>query len=876
MFNRFKSSLESHKNFLGLKATTLSLMFLSLACTEVKVVEVPGETVYVYLDQGPDDVNQQLDQFSQDMETVLDFDLPDSELPEEDFQVPELDMEFEMQDMELPQPELDMEFEMQDMELPQPELDMELEMQDMDLEMDSGTVFEPSEDLQNLELRPCEVDNSHFDVNQLLRTQDFNFIPRVNNHGQQAVFELSNTKYWRVSTEDFLNPNSNDWPEVACFEYSNQSDVPILLRGVSFEIQGGYEFEISVSFPGSNLDTVNITNRGPLTINPENSIIVHPNTPFRVMFRANLNQPEQAKFLTIQENSFQNFQFQNVYLFELFNILQLHPGENNQTTDFSYEENVFQDGIWVSQEVVNYHEIFSGTIKTFLNSHSPQPIDTFLVCESSGGTYQAQLNISQRNVINPQTQSQNITLVPGTNRIPFQIPALEVNDRYYISLQTNPSSSEIEDFQAPQDLDTIQCKFERSDLPQDLQVVHNRYFAYYGDDLWESGSIRGGITTWLNQGESEISYLYFNGDVDTFDDNHEYFEFDPRTNDELVVMHLSGVGNLESIEFETNLSFNNAILAEIQVLNYEGVVLESQPLVISRGQSTHSIEFQNLRQIYGSKEIKIVAIDNEQVLVPQSFDDLPPRIKFNLTSLVSIDENQNPVSIDANHWNFDRSIPFVTNEVDHSVYYYFNKPDLYLTPSFINNTVYDLNSENLPEEIDIANFSFENRSLRRLCIEMIVLGKRGKEQELYNLVWFDWEILVPNRNVRNSFIFIDFRGDQQCPFRVYSGIDDRSNLPFSSRHLNVRFAGEMNPETVNGVDTLQLGLMYVQGYYQTFNQSGEEIRTPFNLHVPNNLGGYSLYNPQIFNQEGTISEALINENFEDAPKSHRITFINEQ
>lgn len=861
MINNLKNKLER----LSISSTALGLMFLSLACTEVKVVEKPGETVYVevpgetetvyvYVDQGPDQVNEQADQFAQDMDEVLN--------PDQDAQTLDMDVMDEL-DQEYPDvPDVDQELpEIQDMD-PRDEVDAQVP------EADLGMIFEPSEDLRNLELRPCSVDNSRFDESQLVKTYETNFTPSRNFDPENFMPENLQVNFWSVSNQDFQNQpqDPENWSEVACFEYLNTSDEPLVLPSISFRINGGWNFDFYISFEGSTLENLSISRRDSLTINPENFIVIQPQIPFQVKFKANLNDSEAGQFLMISEQDFNNFYFQNLYIFNIHDILQVDAYDN--AMDYIFAD--YEDGFNGQEIFVNQVNIFKGYLNTFFNSHSLSEYNVNILCESTGGTYGATLQAFHRDFNQMPYINQNVILRPGLNSIPLFIPPMEIHDSIEVDLHTDQDSTLVEGFQAPEAGDSIQCRFDRDQFPADSTLFDGWNNFYFGFGQWSEGSIFGNLINWVEPGiSSPITYIYFYGDTPGQMFSHQIFENNPNLNPELLKMAIFGEGNLQSIEFETTLNFHAAIQAEIQITNSNGIVLETHPIVINNSTTRHDIQFQNLNQVFGEKYLRILPVQGQEIQLPNSLDDLPPRLKFDLIALETFDEDNNPISINANLGNTPRAIPFV----DSSVYYYFNNTNLYLSSTFVQDQIYDLNSPYLPEEIEIANFSVQSHSMQYLCINYLVFGKRDKAQEAFNQIWIDWDILVPNRNVHANFVYIDFRDSEQCQINL-SPFFSTSLIPEIRQDIPVKFSGELNPQTVNGVDHLEFGLMQVQGYSERWTDQGL-VRTPFSFFVRDNQGQYNLYNPLIHNPEGDISSDLINQNFPAAPKSQRITFINQ-
>ena len=870
MINNLKNKLEKVSIS---SSALLGLMFLSLACTETRVIEKPGETVYVevpgetqtetvyvYVDQGIDTIDQTSDQFAQDMDIVLN---PGADI------TPQIDAE--MSDMDVVD-DLDQEVPEVDQDLPEIEdMDPVDEMDGQVLEQDAGVIFDPSESFENLELHPCSVDNTRLQPNQLVRSYEHFYDPRIvvdyDEPPSNDIFVPSRytRKFWNVSTDDF-----SQYQEIACFEYRNTGEEIIVLDRLSYELDGGdYQTSFKFEFTGLNLPEIETEGfRTQVTIAPEGNIPILAGENIQVKVTALLRGYNNI-FDYILINSMDPFLGgANSYIFNYIEKIYTYANHGNVITSFYLDNNEFEpEEQDPNQEIVNQINIFSASFSTFLHTFLEQTIDSEVVCNSTGGNYEVKIEVyNSATEYSDNVQISSFQIQNGENRIPFQIQPMLVDSYTELSVRINGENI----VQSPQNGDTIHCHLESSVFPEVVEFNQG--------DNWIDERLYGKHITWVENQEpfipEDFIWVSFDGYTGQNIGRVEVFENNPDYDDYLVRMELQGYGNYQNIDFNLELTNNDGIFARAKVFTIDRQELFSEDIIIPRGQSQHSFNLNIGNHNYQDNRLffEILAIDDEQLTLPSSLYQFPPQIKFDLINLEVLDDQQQPINTNADHWSGPRPIPLEEN----AVRYHYNTPDMYVSYTSQRDQIIDISPNGTLREferVELGSFEMRNNSSVGKCFTKLVFGKRDKEIELFNQIWIN-DVLVIAENINSNNFFVDLSNQERCNLNSWGGFNDFYR-PSSGFWMDVEFAGTFNPQTVETSDTIQISLLYVEGYFRRYTQEGE-LRIPFQTFFRDENENWSPLQFNIFNADGSINPELVNQNLEAAPKGDRVTFIRHQ
>jgi len=866
MINKLKNKLER----LSISSTALGLMFLSLACTEVKVVEKPGETVYVevpgetqtetvyvYVDQGPDQVIEQADQFAQDMDVVLN---PDADFtPQLDAQMPDMDV---MEELDQEVPELDQDLpEIEDMN-PIDEMDAQMP------EIDAGVIFDPSESLENLEVHPCPVDNSRLAENQLLLSYENYYESRAyyeQSPSSEPVELLSyNNNFWNVSFLDFA-----EYQEIGCFEYRNTGEEILVLDRLLYEFnQTSHQANFKFEFLGVDLPEVQTEGyRYQVAIAPENNIPILAGENIQIKVSALLtNQNDPFDFFRVSSID-PYLTGANTYILNLIEQVTIYTSAYEIAEIFYLDQSQLEpEGQIPSQQIINNVVLFEGNFATSIHTNLENTLNGEIVCDSDGGNYEVEVIVKDLSFDNNHgLQITTFQIQNGENRIPFQIQPMLIESNTNLTIRVNGENV----IQAPQSGDTIQCHFERTFYPDFIEF-------YQFESIENNIDLYGKHTTWtenLDPGEPEASIrVNFDGYSGRDRQAVQVFENNPNFDNYLVRMELNGFGNYQNIDFNLNLTNNNGIFARAKVYTFDREELFSQDIVIPRGQSQHSLNLNINNQEYDRLFFEIEPIDDQQLTLPSTFEQFPPQIQFDLRNLEVFNEEQQAINIDADLWDYPRPLPFE----DNAVRYYFNTPDMYLNYSSQRDDIIDIAPDGTLrnyERVELGSFEFKNHSSVSKCYTKLVFGKRDKEIELFSQIWVN-DVLVIAENINRDNFIVDLSNQERCSLRA-GGYVNEFYRPFSSFWMHVEFAGTFNAQTVETSDTIQISLLYAEGYFSRYTDEGE-LRVPFQTFFRDQNQNWSPIQFNIFNADGSINPQLINENLNAAPKGNRVTFIRHQ
>ncbi|MBI95648.1 hypothetical protein CL656_00645 [bacterium] len=881
MINNLKNKLEK---FSISSSALLGLMFLSLACTETRVIEKPGETVYVevpgetetvyvYVDQGVDTIDQATDQFVQDMDLVLNPDNHDAELiPEQDAQVTDMAVFNETDAEELPELDQNMQDEILDMD-PVEEIDADLP------EPDQGVIFEPSDTLESLEVHPCPIDNSRLEASQLLRSYEETYDPRaLVNYDEPPsdepfILPTHIKNYWNTSFSDF-----EQYQEIGCFEYKNTGEEIIVLDRLAFDFwRSNFQLDFKLEFSGVDLPDVEVDGyRGQVEILPESNIPILAGQDIQVKVSAFLsNNDNLVDFFSV--SSVDPYMSEsNIYILNYLERIKVFTYGETFSDSFYLGENQIEfadeNSQDLNQQIVNQVSIFEGSFRTIQNTYLGQTIDAEVVCNNTGGNYEVEIKVNNSLYDSEENQNNQVSVYQiqnGENRIPFQIQPMLVDSYTGFYIRVNGENV----VQSPENGDTIQCHFERSSFPQELEI-YNRY------DEWNQENLFGSHITWVESAEmvepEESIKVYFQGYSGRDRGPVEIFENNPNFDDYLVRFELEGFGNYQNIDFNINLTNNDGIFARARIVTWEGEELFNEQIVIPRGQSQHSLDLNIDNQDYYQLFFEIVPIDDEQLRLPSSFNQFPPQIQFDLRDIQVLNEDQELINIDTDLWDEPRPMPFEEN----AVRYYFNTPDMYLIQSSQRNEIIDIAPDGTIgefERVELANIQMSNNSSISKCYTKLVFGKRDKEIELFNQIWVN-DVLVIAENINRNNFYVDLSNQDRCSLRS-GGYVNEFYRPSGNFWLNVEFAGTFNPETVETSDTIQISLLYVEGYFTRHTDEGE-LRVPFQTFFRDENENWSPLQLNVFGADGSIDPELVNRivngNMPEGLRGNRVTFIRHQ
>ena len=746
----------------------LLFSMLSTACTETIRVEVPGETqiVYVYPDADTNQENQ--DEVDAIIETIRQN--PDSQVKTDSRPsdvVADQGVSNNPEDFEVEHQGQDMAFVEEGEEDP----DMEF-VEEGEEDLDMAFPEEDPEEDGRLELHPCEFPTP----DPILKEQqveynpngngDFVFIPADQELVPLEIHQFTK-RFWQAGVARFA-----EFQQIGCFEYSNSGLNPMNINSISFDGMNVYdeeptnfefrfvsEEEIS-PVRRDNLD-IRIAPVGGFNIPPEGSIQIH------VFAQAN----DGMQYMTVQPTNPVWLPQKDIFVFESHNAARISPREFHR-----------QDPI-----LGNFSDIaiFHATLSTYPNSFFLNPgetVQTDLVCNSTGGDFQAELAYGRQANFNNR-HSEIVRVQTGLNRYSIDVSALTYDQWFSIELYVFDTENAA---QAPNIGDEVTCELEIQPLLDESLISESYYGVTAFTELVDYLNFVYNTIQWTGNGSASIV-----GRFDALYDDWRSIkkENTPGIQDEFLRLSLDGfTGSLQNIQLDLNYRSNIGASGMLQVVdrNNNQNILHEQAVDIPVGESQINFDQEIIVDQWDNLlQIRIVPLEGQSLPFQEGFVPNFNELSVTVQSLNVIDDSDESIAVFISGPQ-NASIPVPSNQI--VAKYSYLHPELYLTNSSSEQRIiFPEQDGSYPQEVRLADYSLNGFSMAgNLCINRLILGKRAKERELYSQIFID-DIAIPDDAIFNDYIDANFPVGDDCPIPVYR---QRDSIFRSGRNISVSFAGE--------------------------------------------------------------------------------------